>query len=99
MSSKKISKEEVLHIAKLTALTLSEEEVKDMAEKLTDTLDYIDVLEELDTDNVEETYQVTGQTNVFQKDAESNTLTQKKTLSNAKEVVKDHFATEAVFDR
>ncbi len=67
---------------------------------LTDTLDYIDILEELDTKTTPETYQVTGLTNVFQKEEEKpTTLAKEKALANAKEVIRSMFATEAVFDR
>ena len=67
MTKEKISKEQVLHIANLCNLTLSEKEIDKLSEMLTDTVDYIKILEELDTSNTLETYQVTGKTNVFQK--------------------------------
>ena len=100
MTKEKISKEQVLHIADLCNLTLSEEEIEKLAEMLTDTVDYIKILDELDTKNTPETYQVTGKTNVFQKDSEkATTLSQKESLSNAKEVIKEMFGTKAVFER
>ena len=100
MTKEKISKEQVLHIANLCNLTLSDKEIDKRSVKLTDTVDYIKILEELDTSNTPETYQVTGKTNVFQKkDEVKTTLNQKEALSNAKEVIKSMFATKAVFDR
>jgi Asp-tRNA(Asn)/Glu-tRNA(Gln) amidotransferase C subunit len=67
---------------------------------LGDALDYIDVLNELNTEKVSETYQVTGLTNVFQKDGEKvTTLSQKEALSNASEVIDEMFATKAIFNR
>lgn len=100
MTKEKISKEQVLHIANLCNLTLNEKEIAKLSEMLTDTVDYIKILEELDTKDTPETYQVTGKTNVFQKDNEKKTtLSQKEALSNAKEEIKSMFATKAVFDR
>lgn len=100
MTKKKLSREEVVHIADLCNLELSAEEIEKLREILADTLDYIDILNELDTDGVKETYQVTGTTNVFQeKEDVPTTLSQKEALSNAKEVINNHFATKAVFER
>jgi len=100
MSKEKISKEEVLHIADLCNLSLAENEIEKLSEMLTDTVDYIKILEELDTSKTKETYQVTGKTNVFQsKDDKSTTLSQKDSLSNAKKVIKNMFVTKGVFDR
>ena len=100
MSGKEnLTKEQVLHIAKLCNLTLTESEVEKLAKMLSDTLDYIGVLDELDTSGVNETFQVTGLTNVFQqKNDEVTTLSQEEALKNAKEVIKDMFATKGVFE-
>ncbi len=100
MTKEKISKEEVLHIADLCNLTLNDKEVEKLSEMLTDTVDYIKILDELDTKNTPETYQVTGKTNVFQKDTEkATTLSQAQALSGAKEVIREMFGTKAVFER
>ncbi len=100
MTKEKLTREQVLHIANLCNLTLKDDEINKLSEMLTDTIDYIDVLEELDTSAVTETYQVTGLVNVFQEDTEKNTtLSQKDALKNAKEVIKDMIATKAVFER
>ncbi|MBN1462128.1 MAG: Asp-tRNA(Asn)/Glu-tRNA(Gln) amidotransferase subunit GatC [Paludibacteraceae bacterium] len=100
MATKNISKKEVLHIAKLCNLVLSDEEVEKLSKMLTDTLDYIDILDEVDTGEVTETFQVTGLTNVYQQESDNPaTLSKKEALLNAKEVIKGLFATKAVFDR
>ncbi len=100
MNTKKLSREEVLYIANLSNLKLSEDEQDSLGEKLTETIDYIKVLEELDTSKVTETFQVTGLTNVFQKEEEkSETLTKEEALSSTGERIKDYFGTKAVFER
>lgn len=64
----KLTKEQVEKIARLARLKLSEEEMERYAGQLTDILNYVDVLKELDTTGVPETSQVTGLTNVTRKD-------------------------------
>lgn len=98
MNRKVISTEEVEYIAKLSNLSLSKSEIEEFSKLLTDTLSYIDVLEELDTSNVVGTYQVTGLTNVFQTDNNA-TLTHEEALSNANKEINGMFVTDAVFDR
>ena len=63
-----LTEEEVRHIAKLARLTLSDDEVKKFSKELSSILEYIDMLQELDTENVEPTAQVTGLENAYRKD-------------------------------
>ncbi|MFZ5424866.1 MAG: Asp-tRNA(Asn)/Glu-tRNA(Gln) amidotransferase subunit GatC [Patescibacteria group bacterium] len=98
MNRKVISTEEVEYIAKLSNLSLSKSEIEEFSKLLTDTLSYIDVLEELDTSNIAGTYQVTGLTNVFQTDNNA-TLTHEEALFNANKEINGMFVTDAVFDR
>ncbi len=64
----KLSKEDVQKLAHLARLQLSPEEVESMASELTDILNYVDQIKEADTENVPETTQVTGLSNVSRKD-------------------------------
>jgi len=64
----KLTKKEVENIAKLARLELTDEEIKTYSEQLSDILGYIDQLEEVDTENVEITSQVTGLSNVMRED-------------------------------
>jgi len=99
MGKNVISKEEVKKIGKLSELNVLGEEEK-FSELLSDTISYVDILNELDTSNTPETYQVTGLTNVFQKGSENKaTLTKEEALSNAKGVEDGLFVTDPVFDR
>lgn len=63
-----LSPEQVKHIAKLARLGLSDEEVKKFSTQLTDILEYIKILDEVDTTNVESTSQVTGLGNILRED-------------------------------
>jgi len=98
MAEKNISVDEVRRIISLCNLDISGQEEK-FSHILSDTLTYLEILNELDTSGVPETYQVTGLTNVFQAENNSKTLTKKEALSNAKEEMDGLFATKAVFER
>jgi len=64
----KITEEQVSHIAKLARLEVSDEEVKKFAGQLSNVFEYMEILQEVDTDGVPETSQVTGLENVSEKD-------------------------------
>ncbi|MSR68144.1 Asp-tRNA(Asn)/Glu-tRNA(Gln) amidotransferase subunit GatC [Candidatus Peribacteria bacterium] len=63
-----LTKEQVLHIAKLARLTLTPSEVDKMTKELSSILNYIEILNEVDTTNIEPTAQVTGLTNALRED-------------------------------
>ncbi len=63
-----LTKEQVLHIAKLARLTLTSEEVDKMTKELSSILAYVDMLGEVDTSNTEPTSQITGLTNAWRED-------------------------------
>ena len=64
----KLSKEDILHIAKLSKLELTEKEVKTFGPQLSDILEYVEKLNEVDTEGVADTSQVTGLENIFKND-------------------------------
>lgn len=63
-----ISIEEVKKIAELARIELTPVEEKRHAETISAVLDYMKILNEVDTSGVEPTFQVTGLTNVFRQD-------------------------------
>ncbi|MFH1767013.1 MAG: Asp-tRNA(Asn)/Glu-tRNA(Gln) amidotransferase subunit GatC [Patescibacteria group bacterium] len=88
--SVKLSKEEVLKIAKLAKLKLIDAEVIKYQEQLSDVLSYVQKLNELDTADVLPTLQVTGLKNVFRDDKVD------KSRSIGSKAGK-YFETEAIF--
>ena len=94
-----VTKKQVEHVAKLCALSLDSKEVQKFSKLLSDTLDYISVLEELDIDYIEPTYHVGGTTNVFQDEELVTTLSQDEALQNAHTKSRGLFVADAVFDR
>ena len=63
-----LDEKQVRHVAKLARIELSDQEVEKFAGQLNDVLQYMDILKEVDTDNVDYTCQVTGLSNVMRKD-------------------------------
>lgn len=63
-----ISRDDVLHLAKLSQLQLDDTEVVSLQHELAGILDYVQQLGELDTSGVEPTYQVTDRENVYRED-------------------------------
>jgi aspartyl-tRNA(Asn)/glutamyl-tRNA(Gln) amidotransferase subunit C len=63
-----LTQDQVRHIAKLAKINLTEADVDRLAPQLSGILDYFAVLEEVDTEGVAETSQVTGLESVTRTD-------------------------------
>jgi len=64
----KLKKEDVLNLAELVRLKLTDEEVNEFTEELSAILEYVEQLEDVDVSGLKPTNQVTGLTNVTRKD-------------------------------
>jgi len=99
-AKKKLSTSEVEYIARLAKLSLTGKEVKKFQEQLSDILSYIEKLNELKTENVTPTAQVTGLENIFRPDRETNaSFTPKTALSNTKAKLRGFFKVKGVFEK
>ncbi|HSX48232.1 MAG TPA: Asp-tRNA(Asn)/Glu-tRNA(Gln) amidotransferase subunit GatC [Candidatus Nanoarchaeia archaeon] len=82
----KISHEEVERIAELAKIALSPEEVDQMSQELSQIVEFVEQLKDVDTSKVEETNQVTGLVDVFRKDeVRPGETDREKLLHNAPE--------------
>ena len=63
-----ITREDVLHLANLSSISLSEEQVEPLMKDLDGIVNYFSQLDELDTDGVEPTYQCFEMENVWRED-------------------------------
>jgi len=64
----KLSREDVLKLAALSKLKLSDEEVVRLQAELGEILDYVNLLDKVDATGQDPTYQVSGLKNVYRKD-------------------------------
>ena len=79
----KITIAEVEHVANLARLVFDEEEKEKLAQQLAGILDYIEQLNELDTESVDPTSHAIPVKNVVRPDVVSPSLTQDEALANA----------------
>jgi len=63
-----LTREDVLKLARLSRLRLSDEEIEKYQAELSDLIEYVEQLKNVDTDDVEPTNQVTGLKNVWRED-------------------------------
>ena len=78
-----ISKEEVEHIAKLASLNLTEEEKERYANDMTEILEFANMINSVNTDEVNETIGANENYNVFRKDEIVQTVDKETLLQNA----------------
>lgn len=93
----KLSKEDVLKLARLSKLRLSDEEVEQFSGELSEILDYVEQLAQVDTSGLEPTAQVTGLTNVTRADEIIDYHeTSKELLKNAPATEKNYIKVKRV---
>ena len=78
-----IDREQVLHVAKLARLKLTDEEVERMAGELSVILDSIEKIGELELEGVEPTSHVVNLENVLRADEPRPSLPRERALDNA----------------
>ena len=64
----KLTRDDVLKLASLARISLSDEEVEQFSNELSDILQYVEQLSNVDVSGLQPTNQVTGLTNVMRKD-------------------------------
>ena len=83
-----ITRDEVLKIARLSKFDLTEAEIEMYQKQLSDILGYVEQLNEVDTSNVDPTFQVTGLLGVSRPDQVSGSQAHFTDLLNVSELPK-----------
>ena len=91
MSEPKISMADLEHIAKLARINLSESEKNTFLPQLESVLEYLDVLNQVDVENINPTYRVNDQKNVLREDLIKDSFDQKTALSGASKTQDGYF--------
>ena len=86
-----IDREQVLHVARLARLTLTEPEVDRMASELSKVLDHIEKISELDLEGVPPTTHVVTVENALRADVPRPCLPREVALANAPDVADGGF--------
>ncbi len=95
----KLTGDDVKHVAKLASLPLTDEETSKLESELSETLNYVQELNEIDTKGVMPTSQVTGLENVEREDVAADSLTQDQALSNAKSKKDGFFVVKVILEQ
>lgn len=85
-----ISRDDVRHLAQLSSLQLSDSEIDGLQTDIDAILKYVEQLDELDTEGVEPTYQVTDLENVWRDDRVEQYAVGREQLLALSPAVSDH---------
>ncbi|HDR03881.1 MAG TPA: Asp-tRNA(Asn)/Glu-tRNA(Gln) amidotransferase subunit GatC [Candidatus Marinimicrobia bacterium] len=94
----RIDRKELEHIAALARLELNEDEILQSAEQLSQILDYMSVINELDLTDCETLSHSIGQENVSRPDELKPGLPVKEVLENAPEALPPYFKVPRVIE-
>jgi len=81
----KITRDEVLYVADLARLDLDEASIDKFAGQIGKILDYVDKLNEIDTEGIRPTSHAISLTNAFREDEQKEHLERDRALANAPE--------------
>lgn len=86
-----LTKELINHIAELAHLKLTDEEIKKFQKELSQILDYVNQLNEVDTSNVDPLHHPLPITNVFREDKVKKSIEREEALKNAPDSTDEFF--------
>ena len=94
----KLSREEVLHIARLARLGLTEADLDRFREQISNILENFEILQQVDTNNVPPTAQAIPLQNVMRSDEVIPSLPESEILANAPRREENWFRVRAVLE-
>jgi aspartyl-tRNA(Asn)/glutamyl-tRNA(Gln) amidotransferase subunit C len=94
----KLSREEVLHIARLARVALTEAEITRMSEQLSNLLNHFEELQKVDTEGVPPTTQSVALQSVMREDNVIPSLPAEDVLANAPRQEDGYFRVRAVLE-
>ena len=80
-----VDRDEILHIANLASLNIKEEEIEEYRKNLQDILNFANIINNVETENVSETIGSTNNVNVFREDEIKEFKDKELLLQNAPE--------------
>ena len=94
----KVSREEVLHIARLARIALTEDEITRLSEQLSNLLDNFEILQQVNTDDVPPTAQSVDLQSVMREDEVVPSFSSEDILANAPRRDEDSFRVKPVLE-
>ena len=94
----KLKTSDVLHVAKLAKLDLTEKEIEKFTDQLSNIVNFIGQLSEVDVKSMEPTSQTTGLENVYREDKlnPNQTLSVDESLSGTDKDYNNYFKVDAI---
>lgn len=93
-----VSKEELLHIANLADIKIKDEEIEKYLNNLQDILNYTELLNSMNLDELDETIGANDSSNVFRKDEIAQFDNKEGIMANAPEKERNMFKIPKVID-
>lgn len=93
-----LSDDEVRKVADLARIALSDDEIATLGPQLSKLLEYVEVLNEVETETIEPMAHAVEQTNVFREDIATPALPREQALANAPKTDGKYFLVPAVFE-
>ncbi|MCT1176137.1 Asp-tRNA(Asn)/Glu-tRNA(Gln) amidotransferase subunit GatC [Pediococcus pentosaceus] len=93
-----ITKKDVEHVATLAKLKFNDEQLEKFTDQIEDIIDLVDTLNEVDTTNVEPTFNVTDQLNRMREDVAVRSNDKEALLANAPETENGFIRVPAILD-
>ncbi|MBS6534344.1 Aspartyl/glutamyl-tRNA(Asn/Gln) amidotransferase subunit C [Peptoniphilus harei] len=78
-----MNKEDIRHIANIAQIDFSDEELEKFAPNFDEIIELVNKIKEVDTEGVEEVFQVNGTENNIREDKTGESLSQEEALENA----------------
>ena len=98
MSDKKITIEEVKHIAKLSKLNIPDNELNYYLEEMDKMINHFNIISKVDTSDVESMTHVNNTSNVFRKDKVKNSLNTKDAIENSTKTFGNYIKIPKIID-
>lgn len=93
-----ITKKDVEHVATLAKLKFNDEQLEKFTDQIEDIIDLVDTLNEVDTTNVEPTFNVTDQLSRMREDVAVRSNDKEALLANAPETENGFIRVPAILD-
>ena len=94
----KLTSDQVRKVAKLANLPLNDNDIDRYSDQLSEILDYIDQLNQVNTESIEPTFNLTGLKNVTRDDTVQASLSTKQAVQNTHSESNGLFVTQGVFN-
>ena len=95
---KNIDRDEVIHIADLSRIKLNDSEKERYSQDLTSILEFVDQLNEIETDKIEPIMNITGLENVMDEDRAKQDPAAEKIIQNAPDAKDGYFRVKKVIE-